>query len=246
MKTALITGAARRIGAHIARRLHADGYNIIIHYRNSREDAEALLAALNECRPGSAMTVCVDLTDVAALPGVVAKAHAAWGRLDALVNNASEFFPTAVGSVSQRKWDALVGSNLKGPFFLSQAAVPYLRESGGAIVNLTDTHARRPLAGHAVYCAAKAGLLMLTRALAQDLGPAVRVNAVAPGAILWPENHGDEAQRQRIIAGIALKRQGQPEDVAAAVSFLLSDEAVYITGQTLEVDGGRGLSATDD
>lgn len=242
MKTALITGGARRIGAAIARHLHADGFNIVIHYRASRDAADALLEELNQRRTGSAMTICVDLVDVAALPGVIARAHATWGRLDALVNNASDFFPTPVGEVDESDWDTLMGSNLKGPFFLSQAAAPYLRKTGGSIVNLVDVHAGNPLPRYPVYCVAKAGLLMLTRSLAMELGPDVRVNAIAPGAILWPQGgETDPAARLRILESTALRRTGQPGDIASAVRFLLSDEANYITGQVLGVDGGRGL-----
>ncbi len=244
MKTVLVTGAARRLGAAIARRLHADGFNIVIHYHNSRMEAESLLAEFNELRPGSASAVCLDLADIPAFPGAIARVRATWGRLDALVNNASQFFATPIGEVAESDWDALMASNLKGPFFLSQAATPHLREAGGAIVNLADYHALHPLPRYPVYCAAKAGLLMLTRSLAMELGPRVRVNAVAPGAILWPETGTvNPAARQRIVESIALKRTGQPGDIAALVRFLLSDDANYITGQVLGVDGGRGLGS---
>lgn len=242
-RVVLVTGAARRIGAQIARRLHADGMNVAIHCRSSRDEADALAAELNRARWNSARVVAADLLDTAALPGLVEQAHGAWGRLDALVNNASTFYPTPVGSIDENAWADLVGSNLKAPLFLSQAAAPLLKKSKGAIVNIVDIHASRPLAGYVVYGAAKAGLLMLTRALARDLAPDVRVNAVAPGTIIWPENDDmTEAARKAVVEATPMKRLGSPEDIAAAVRFLLSEDAGFVTGQVLTVDGGRGIS----
>lgn len=240
-KTALITGAAHRIGATIARTLHRAGLNLILHYRQSREAAEALQSELNGQRPDSVALVQADLLDTAGLPALVQQAHAAWGRLDVLVNNASSFYPTPVGTVTEAHWNDLIGTNLKTPFFLAQAAAGHLRQSGGCIVNIVDIHGERPLKDHPVYSVAKAGLGMLTKALARELGPEVRVNGVAPGAILWPERGlSDEAKRQ-ILDRTALKRHGNPEDIARAVLFLVRD-ADYMTGQILNVDGGRSLS----
>jgi pteridine reductase len=236
----LVTGAARRVGAEIARTLHAAGAQVAIHCRSSRAEAEDLAAALNGTRPDSAAVFAADLLDVAALPPLVASVVAKFGRLDALINNASSFYATKVGAVDTAIWDDLIGSNLKAPFFLAQAAAPHLAASGGCIVNITDIHAERPLKGYAVYCAAKAGLLGLTRSLAQELGPQVRVNAVAPGAIEWPQNTDDfpPAERAAIIEHSLLKRVGSPADIAGTVKFLIFD-APYVTGQVINVDGGR-------
>lgn len=239
-KVALVTGAARRIGATIARALHAQGMNVALHYRSSAHEAGALAQELNRARAHSAVLVQADLQQIDTLPAVIARTRAAWGRLDALVNNASSFFPTPVGSITAEHWDALIDSNLKAPLFLSQAAAPALAECGGCIVNITDIHAERPLKGYCVYSIAKAGLVMLTKSLARELGPRVRVNAVAPGAILWPEQDLDAAGKQQIIARTALKRQGTPDDIARAVAFLIRDGA-YISGQVIAVDGGRSL-----
>ena len=238
---ALITGAARRIGAVIARVLHAAGYNIVLHYRDSDEEAEALCAEFEQQRAGSVTPIRADLADTAVLPTLVDRAMARFGRLDALVNNASAFYPTPVGRIVESDWDALFASNAKAPLFLSQAAAPHLRTTGGAIVNLVDIYAERPLAQHTVYVMAKAALAAMTLSLAKELGPEVRVNGVAPGAVLWPENGKAYADRQTLLAGTALKRTGTPEDIAGAVLFLLRD-AHYITGEILRVDGGRWLS----
>lgn len=237
----LVTGAARRVGAEIVRELHRAGCCVAIHYRSSAEAAIALRDELTARRAGSAIAVQADLLDLAALPGLVDACTAQFGRLDGLVNNASSFFPTAMGHVTERDWNDLIGSNLRAPLFLSQAAAPHLARQRGAIVNIVDIHAERPLQGYAVYSAAKAGLLGLTRALSIELAPAVRVNGVAPGAIAWPEDgQFPEAERQAILAHTLLKRLGDPSDIARAVRFLLL-EAPYITGQNLAVDGGRSV-----
>ncbi|HHM04232.1 MAG TPA: pteridine reductase [Gammaproteobacteria bacterium] len=240
-KVALITGAAHRVGAAIAETLHRGGMNVVVHYRHSREAAEALQRRLVAHRAASVVLLRGDLLNSAALPALVGEAAAVWGRLDVLVNNASSFYPTPLGEVSEAQWDDLLGTNLKAPFFLAQAAAPLLTAAGGAIVNIVDIHAERPLKNHPVYSIAKAGLVMLTRALARELGPAVRVNAVAPGAILWPEHGASAETRHYIISRTALKRQGDPLDVARAVRYLVQ-EADYMTGQVLTVDGGRSLS----
>ncbi len=240
----LVTGAARRVGAEIARALHAAGANLVLHYRASAEEAERLAADLNVRRANSALARRRDLRDMAGLASLVEEAVAHFGRLDALVNNASSFFHTPVGTIDEAAWDDLVGSNLKGPLFLSQASAPHLAGSllpgGGCIVNITDIHAERPLKGYPVYSVAKAGLLGLTRALALELAPQVRVNAVAPGAIEWPENeeHFPSVEQQAIIEHTQLKRTGTPADIARTVKFLIFD-APYITGQVINVDGGR-------
>lgn len=238
---ALITGAAQRVGAHLARTLHAKGYNVAIHYRLSQAAAAALKTSLEQARPGSVMLIQSDLLNTAANAEIVEKALAQWGRLDALINNASSFYPTPLGEISESQWDDLIGTNLKAPLFLSQAAAPHLSAAGGSIVNIADIHADRPLKTYPVYCAAKAGLVMLTKSLARELAPAVRVNAVAPGTILWPERDIDEVHKKAIVSRTALHRQGTPEDIAKAVLFLLKD-ADYITGQIITVDGGRTLS----
>lgn len=236
----LVTGAARRVGAEIVRTLHAAGARVAIHYRNSAAEAETLAAALNASRPESAAVFAADLLDVAALAQLVAAVVARFGRLDGLVNNASSFYPTPVGQVDTASWDDLLGSNLKAPLFLAQAAAPHLAVVQGCIVNITDIHAERPLKGYPVYCAAKGGLLTLTRSLAADLAPAVRVNAVAPGAIQWPDSGTDfpPAEQAEIIRHTLLKRMGSPADIARTVKFLVFD-APYITGQVINVDGGR-------
>ncbi|BAL26616.1 pteridine reductase [Azoarcus sp. KH32C] len=235
----LITGAARRVGAEIARTLHAAGAHVVLHYRQSAADAEALAAALNAQRRDSATTVRADLKEDGAPEGVVDTILARHGRLDALVNNASSFYPTPLGRIDAAAWTDLIGSNLKGPLFLSQAAAPALRECRGAIVNIVDIHAERPMKNYPVYCVAKAGLAGLTRALALELGPEVRVNGVSPGAIDWPEDGQFPAdERDAIVRHTLLGRIGSPTDIARTVRFLIFD-APYITGQILAVDGGR-------
>lgn len=238
-KVVLVTGGGRRVGAEITRTLHGAGARVVVHYRRSVRGAAELVDELNGLRPDSALALNADLLDTAALPGLVQAAVAHFGRLDALVNNASSFFPTPVGSIDEAQWDDLVGSNFKAPLFLSQAARPHLQASRGAIVNITDIHAERPLKDYALYCAAKAGLLGLTRALALELAPEVRVNAVAPGPILWPEDDSfnDDARRD-ILSRTPLARCGEPADIARTVLFLLAG-APYVSGQVIAVDGGR-------
>ena len=238
---ALVTGAARRIGAAIVRHLHAAGYDIALHYRDSASDAEALAAELERTRAGSTLLLRADLVQFDRLPELVAQCVGRFGRLDALVNNASTFTPTPIGTATPAQWDALFASNARAPFFLAQAAAPHLRVARGAIVNLTDLYAERPLREHTVYCMAKAALLMMTRSLALELGPDVRVNAVSPGAILWPEVRSDNAAQQAMLARTPLGRTGTPEEVAEAVRWLLRD-AHYSTGQVLHLDGGRLLA----
>jgi pteridine reductase len=239
-KVFLVTGAARRIGAAIVTRLHANGARVAVHYRGSRDEAEDLVNRLNGVRADSAAAFQSDLTDVDSLPSLV-EAVVDWGgRLDGLVNNASSFYPTPVGSIDEKQWDELVGSNLKAPLFLSQAAASHLRDSNGAIVNIVDIHAGRPLRDHSVYGSAKAGLAMLTKSLAKDLAPDVRVNGVAPGAILWPDNGMTESVQQSILDQIPLQRAGSPDDIAGCVLYLFRD-ATYVTGQIIPVDGGRSI-----
>jgi pteridine reductase len=237
---ALITGAARRIGAAIARTLHAQGADVAIHYRESGDAANAVAADLNAIRADSAATFAADLNDLADLNHLVDDVRAWRSRLDILVNNASSFYPTPVGEITEEQWNDLVGTNLKAPLFLSQAALPALREARGVIINIVDVHSQRPLRNHAVYGPAKAGLAMLTRSLAKDLAPEVRVNGVSPGAILWPENGMSATTKDAILEQIPLGRPGTPEDVADAVLFLAKD-ADYVTGQIIAIDGGRSI-----
>lgn len=237
---ALVTGAAKRIGAAIVTALHDAGANVALHYFRSSQDAETLAGTLNAKRPGSATVIGADLRRTADLGRMVDELIRRSGRLDVLINNASSFYPTALGTVTEEQWNDLVDSNLKAPLFLSQAALPHLRAAHGVIINIVDIHAQRPLRNHPVYGAAKAGLAMLTRSLAKDLGPEIRVNGVAPGAILWPEAGVPERVRRNIIRQTALQRTGEPADIASAVLFLVRD-APYVTGQILAVDGGRSV-----
>jgi pteridine reductase len=239
-KTAFITGAARRVGAEIARTLHAAGANTVLHYRSSYEDAAELAKELNATRPGSAAVVSGDLLETSTLPDLAKAAAAAFGGLDILVNNASSFYPTPVGDITELDWDDLIGTNLKAPLFLTQAATPALHEARGVVINLCDIHGMRPLRRHPVYSAAKAGLIMLTRSLARELGPHVRVNGIAPGPVMWPEDGVDSELQAEIIDRTALKRPGSASDVARAALFFAA-EAPYITGQILAVDGGRSV-----
>ncbi|WP_137939189.1 pteridine reductase [Chitinivorax sp. B] len=242
-KVVLVTGGARRVGAAICRQLHAAGAQIMVHYRSSTGDARSLVAELNLKRPNSAAMVQCDLLNVSALPALVAQTVESFGRLDGLVNNASSFYSTPVGDITEKDWDDLLGSNLKAPLFLSQAAAAELRKHHGAIVNIVDIHAERPMRGHIVYNIAKAGLAGLTRSLARDLAPDVRVNGVSPGANIWPEGDSvfDEVARQRILHTVPLRRVGEPDDIARTVKFLLQD-GDYITGQIIAVDGGRSIN----
>lgn len=237
---ALVTGAGKRIGEAIARTLHAAGANVAVHYFRSQRSAAELTKSLNRQRAESALTLGADLRSVAELEAMAAELVGKTHRLDILVNNASSFYPTRLGEITEAQWQDLVDSNLKAPLFLSQAMLPHLRATGGSIVNIVDIHAQRPLRHHVVYGAAKAGLAMLTRSLAKDLGPEIRVNGVSPGAILWPESGLSEDVRKKIIRQIPLEREGRPEDIAAAVLFFVRD-APYVTGQILAVDGGRSV-----
>jgi pteridine reductase len=239
-RVVMVTGGARRIGAALSRGLHDAGAKIIIHCRRSTDQAETLCRELNGRRAGSTVMLRADLLDPDAIPQLIDQAVASFGRLDALINNASTFYPTPLGSVTEKEWLDLIGTNLKAPLFLSQSAAPHLRDSRGTIINLVDIHARRPLRDHPVYCAAKAGLVALTRSLARDLAPEIRVNAIAPGAILWPEMGLDQDDCDDIIQRTALKRAGEPRDIVTCARYLIAD-AGYVTGQVITVDGGRSL-----
>ncbi len=240
-KTVLITGGARRVGAAIARELHGAGANVAIHYRKSASEAAVLARELNDLRPGSAGTVRAELLDLAQLPMLVDFAKRTFGGLDLLVNNASTFYPTKIGEITPQTFDDLIGTNLKVPVFLAQAAAPLLKAARGSIINIVDIHALRPLRNYTVYCVAKAGLHMLTRSLAKELGPEVRVNGISPGPVLWPESGGDETQREKIIERTILKRMGSPADISRTALFLAAG-APFITGQILAVDGGRSVA----
>jgi pteridine reductase len=239
-KVALITGGAKRLGNAIAHALHAEGAQLVIHYRSSQASAAALVAELNALRADSAIALSCDLLDTRALPELIAQTVRRFDRLDILVNNASSFYPTPMGSISEQQWDDLLGSNLKAPLFLAQAAAPYLRATQGLILNMVDIHAQRPLPAYTVYSIAKAGLATLTKSLARELGPEIRVNAIAPGPVLWPEQQMSAELQQEIISKTALKRQGTPEDIARAALFFAKD-APYVTGQILAIDGGRSI-----
>ncbi|MDO8349896.1 MAG: pteridine reductase [Gallionella sp.] len=242
-KVILVTGGAKRVGAAICRRLHASGANIALHYRSSAHEALLLQDELNALRTDSVAVFSADLLDLAALPPLLEQIIARFGRLDALVNNASSFYATPLASVDEQHWHDLLGTNLRAPLFLAQAAADELRRRHGCIVNIVDIHAERPMSGHLLYSVAKAGLVALTRGLAQEMAPQVRVNAVAPGVILWPENAQweDETERRKIVAHTLLKREGEPDDIARTVAFLIQD-APYITGQVIAVDGGRSIN----
>jgi pteridine reductase len=241
-KVALVTGGARRVGAQIVRKLHGAGAAVLVHRNRSRTDADALIAELDARRPGSAHAFALDLLDTARLPTLIEAAEQRFGRLDILVNNASTFYPTPLGAITEAHWDDLVGSNLKAPLFLSQAAAPLLRRTQGLILNIVDIHGMRPLRQHPVYGVAKAGLIMLTRSLARELGPEVRVNAIAPGPVMWPEDgSADPARREKIVSRTLLKRSGSADDIARAALFFAAD-APFVTGQVLPVDGGRSVA----
>lgn len=239
----LITGAAHRIGAALARAMHTAGFRILIHYHSSQDAAQALAAGLNQKRADSAACIRANLNVHDDVLLLARQALAQWSRVDVLINNASKFYPTKVGNIDETTWNDLFASNLKAPFFLAQALAPTIAEHNGSIINMVDIHAQRPLPTHAVYCTAKAGLAMLTQTLAQELAPRIRVNGIAPGAILWPEKMagGDDGAEQRaMIAKIPLARRGSPADIVRTALFLIMD-APYITGQIISVDGGRLL-----
>jgi pteridine reductase len=242
-KVVLITAGAKRVGAAICRKLHLRGANLMVHYRSSLVEAQGLETELNQIRPGSVALVQADLLDISQLPRLISQTIQKFGKLDALINNASSFFATRVGAVTEAGWDDLIGSNLKAPLFLSQEAAPYLKDQLGCIVNIVDIHADRPLKNYVVYSSAKAGLSSLTRSLALELAPEIRVNGVSPGPILWPENDEwkDLSVRHNIISKTLLKRMGEPDDIARTVLFLIAD-APYITGQIIAVDGGRSVN----
>lgn len=238
---ALITGASRRVGAVVARTLHAAGYDLALHYRHSSDDAEALAKDLEAQRPNSTLLLQADLSDLSTLRPLIDRLLAHFGRLDALINNASAFYATPLDSATRTQWDELFASNAQAPFFLTQAAIPALRKAGGGIVNMLDIYAERPLAGYTLYCMAKASLAAMTRSLALELGPDIRVNGIAPGAVLWPSQGKSEEEQNVLLSRTPLKRAGTPEDVASAILWLLRD-AHYTTGQVIHVDGGRILS----
>lgn len=242
-KVILVTGGAKRVGAAICRKLHAQGANLMVHYRSSQNDAQMLRQTLEQMRPDSVELVQADLLEMERIPGLVEETVRRFGKLDALVNNASSFFPTPIGQLTEQAWVDLIGSNLKAPLFLSQAAVPYLEKQHGCIVNIVDIHVEHPLKNYVIYNAAKGGLAALTRSLALELAPFIRVNGVAPGPIMWPEHEEwiDQSLRKEIIDRTLLKRMGEPEDIAKAVYFLIAD-APFITGQIIVVDGGRSIN----
>jgi len=239
-KVALITGAAHRVGARMARELHAEGMNLVLHYRNSAVGARALQAELEVSRRDSVLLLQADLHDCGGFPALLERVRGFRGRLDVLVNNASSFYPTPFDATTEEQWEDLIGSNLKGPFFLAREAAPMLRAVRGCVVNLVDIHAERPLKDHPVYTIAKAGNAMMVKSLARELGPDVRVNGIAPGAILWPEQGLSEDAKDEILSRTALQRAGSPADIARTLVFLVRD-APYITGQIIAVDGGRTL-----
>ena len=242
-KIILITGGTRRIGEAICRKLHSEGMSLMIHYRSSEKEAQALQTKLNQIRPGSVALIKADLLDTAQLSILVNETLKHFGRIDSLINNASNFYASPIGKITEKSWDDLIGCNLKAPLFLSQAAAPHLKKQHGCIINIIDIHSEWPLKKYLVYSSAKGGLATLTRSLSLELAPEVRVNGVSPGPILWPENGewSDQIARQRIINKTLLKRVGEPSDIAKAVFFLIS-EAPYITGQILAVDGGRSIN----
>jgi pteridine reductase len=241
-KVVLVTGGAKRVGAAICRRLHAAGANLMLHYRASAGEARLLQAELNHQRKDSVALIQADLLDLGKLPSLIDQTVQTFSRLDAVVNNAATFYQTPIGEISHEDWENLIGADLRAPLFIAQAAAPALKKTQGAIVNITDIHAERPLKNYVLYSVAKAGLVGLTRSLARELAPEVRVNAVAPGPILWPDDETfDELSRQRIISHTPLRREGTPEDIAKAVYFLLA-EATYVTGETINVDGGRHIA----
>lgn len=239
-KVALVTGGARRIGAQVCRALHAEGMRLVLHYRSSKKAAHALQQELLADRPDSVMLMHGDILNVAKLRNLVHETVEAFGQLDVLINNASTFYPTPVGEADEQQWEDLLGTNLKAPFFLSQAAAPHLKAAKGCIINMADIHGERPLKNYSIYSIAKAGTIMMTKTLARELAPDVRVNAIAPGAIIWPERELDEMAKQRIVSRTPLKSSGDPEDISRAVLFLLRD-ATFTTGHVIPVCGGRSV-----
>jgi len=239
-RTVLVTGGAKRIGNVIAHTLHDSGHNIMVHYRSSAGAADKLVQELNKIRSDSASSVQGDLLDLARIPKIIETTISEFGRLDVLINNASTFYPTPIELINEEFWTDLMGSNLKAPAFMVKSAAKYLRASNGNIINIVDIYARKPLSDHPIYCAAKAGLEMLTKSLARDLAPEIRVNGVSPGAILWPENDSDSASKSALLEKVPLNRMGDPSDIAKTVKFLI-EEGSYITGQIIAVDGGRSV-----
>jgi len=242
-KVALITGGAKRIGAEITRQLHSHGFNVIVHYHQSHDDAKALCDELNALRPQSAAMLCANLHEMEAIKTLALQATKTWQRVDVLINNASQFYPTPLISSQEEDWEKLIGSNLKAPFFLIQALTPELQKQQGCIINIADIYAEKPLKQHSIYCIAKAGNVMLTKSMAQELAPDIRVNGIAPGAILWPEQNDklSDTDKHRILEKIPLQQLGQAQDIARTVLFLVKD-ARYTTGQILAIDGGRTLT----
>ncbi len=240
-KIVMITGAARRIGAEMARHLHQAGMNIVLHYRSSSKDASALADQLNASRPESVKLLKGDLKDYASFPALIDQAITLFGQIDVLINNASSFYPTNLQDVDEKIWEDLIGVNLKAPLYLTQTLAEHLKKQNGCIVNIVDIHGDRPLKDYFVYSIAKAGLIMFTKSMARELAPEIRVNGIAPGAIMWPEEQHYEGMHQEIISRTALKREGHPNDIAEAALFLI-EHADYITGQIIAVDGGRTLS----
>jgi pteridine reductase len=240
-RVVLITGAAQRIGAETARLLHSKGFNIIIHYRSSGAAADALCQQLNHQRKNSAACLQADLCSTKAVKELAVTAERVWGRIDALINNASSFYPTAVAEATEDDWQALIDSNLKGPYFLTQALVDSLRKQQGCVINIVDIHSEKPLRDHSIYSIAKAGVAMMTKSLAKELAPDIRVNGVSPGAILWPQQEMPAQQKNAILNKIPLARTGEPNDIARTIAFLI-EQAPYISGQIIAVDGGRSLN----
>ena len=239
-KTILITGAAKRIGASCARLMHAEGYSVIVHYQHSEAEATALIAQLNAIRADSAWGLSADLSDSVQLKELAAVVMKRVERLDGLIHNASQFFPCEVANVDEDVWNQLFNSNLKAPFFLTQALLPLLKQSQASVINMVDIYGQRPLLGHSVYSLTKAALIAMTQSLAKELAPDIRVNAIAPGAILWPETGHEQTAQVELLSKVALQRCGEPDDIAKAVRYLMMD-APYMTGQVLNIDGGRSL-----
>lgn len=239
-KTLLITGGAKRIGQEIAKTMHQAGYNIMVHFRSSAAMANNLVNEFNKARENSASSVQADMLDINSIPKIVDATIEKFGRIDCLINNASTFYPTPIQLINEEYWDDLIGSNLKAPIFLVKEAAPHIKEQQGSIINIVDIYAERPLENHPIYCAAKSGLQNLTKSLARDLAPDIRVNAIAPGAILWPENTMSEKAQKKLLKRVPLKRVGEPQDIAKTAKFLIMD-APYISGQIIAVDGGRSV-----